>query len=161
MLSMSSLPSLSSASSALATLNVHAHGHKKGSQVGSTTDAASPGTTAKGAASSVQNLFSSLLQSLEQVIPGGSAAAAAFTPATNTSATAGTAGAPATGAVGASPATAAASATTTAAQSGGTAGSTQSGSSLLQNYLNTLTHTLRTDGTQLNTLAGPSVSARA
>ncbi|HEY4446259.1 MAG TPA: hypothetical protein VGN30_18400 [Steroidobacteraceae bacterium] len=64
---MSTIPALTSAPSAFPLVNIHPHGHKKGSQVdssgnsGSTTAAQVPPATA-------QNLFGSLLQSLEQVI---------------------------------------------------------------------------------------------
>ncbi len=64
---MSLIPNLTSASSALSPLNTHTHGHKKGSHVGSTDD--SGGNTAgQVPVGTVQNLFGTLLQSLEQVI---------------------------------------------------------------------------------------------
>ena len=62
---MSSIPNLTSASSALPPLNIHAHGHKKGSHVGSSDDS---GSNSAAPAGTVQNLFGNLLQSLEQVI---------------------------------------------------------------------------------------------
>jgi hypothetical protein len=64
---MSTIPALTSAPSAFPLVNSHPHGHKKGSPVdssgtsGSTTAAQVPPATA-------QNLFGSLLQTLEQVI---------------------------------------------------------------------------------------------
>jgi hypothetical protein len=76
------------------------------------------------------------LQSLEQVATGGLAG-----PATSG----------ATGNVSAIAAIPAGSVTSAAAQPAGAAGSTQSGTSLLQNYLNT----------QLAKLAGSNVSAKA
>jgi hypothetical protein len=64
---MSSIANLTSASSALPSLNIHPHGHKKGSHVGSTDD--SGGNTAgQVPVATVKNLFGTLLQSLEQVI---------------------------------------------------------------------------------------------
>src|SRR5258708_3037063 len=61
------IPNLTSASSALPTLNIHAHGHKKGSHVGSPDDSTSS-SAAQAPPGSVQNLFGTLLQSVEQVI---------------------------------------------------------------------------------------------
>jgi hypothetical protein len=121
--------------SALATLNLHAHGHKKGSHVESTVDS-STATAAKVPPATVQNLFNSLLQSLEQVVTGVSAPASAATTTVAASP--------------ASPASPAASVPSAAAQPGGAAGSTQSSSSLVQNYLS-----------QLTKLAGSNVSAKA
>jgi hypothetical protein len=67
---MSSITNLSSVSSVLAQLNARPHGHKKGPQadaVGSADDTSS-GTAAKAPSGATQNLFGSLLKSLEQVI---------------------------------------------------------------------------------------------
>src|SRR5216684_2560640 len=64
---MSLIPNLTSASSALPTLNIHTHGHKKGSHVGSPDDSTSS-SAAQVPAGSVQNLFGTLLQSVEHVI---------------------------------------------------------------------------------------------
>jgi hypothetical protein len=64
---MSSIPNLTSASSALPPLNFHTHGHKKGSHVGSTNDSGS-NPAGQVPVATVQNLFGTLLQSLEQVI---------------------------------------------------------------------------------------------
>ncbi len=83
---MSSVASLSSASSALATGNIHGHGHKKGSHVQSTDDAISDSTTAPVPVATQQNLFSTLLQSLEQVIGIQSPTAASPAAATNVAA---------------------------------------------------------------------------
>ena len=85
---MSLIPNLTSASSALPTLNIHTHGHKKGSHVGSPDDSTSS-SAAQAPAGSVQNLFGTLLQSVEQVIglqlsPAKPAAAATTAAATTT-----------------------------------------------------------------------------
>jgi hypothetical protein len=140
---MSLIPNLTSASSALPTLNIHTHGHKKGSHVGSPDDSTSS-SAAQAPAGSVQNLFGTLLQSVEQVIglqlsPAKPAAAAATA------------------------ATAAAGAGTTAAtgSTGAATASTQSAGSLLQNYLNNLSQTLRTNGSQTPKAAGSTVSVDA
>src|SRR6266404_2567138 len=89
---MSLIPNLTSASSALPTLNIHTHGHKKGSHVGSPDDSTSS-SAAQAPAGSVQNLFGTLLQSVEQVIglqlsPAKPAAAATTAAATTTAAAA-------------------------------------------------------------------------
>src|SRR5271156_3878695 len=95
---MSSIASLGSALSALPS-GSRPHGHRKGSQVESTDDLISDATTAPVPAATQQNLFSSLLQSLEQVIGVQSSAA---TPAAAASSATGGAGtsASATGAAG-------------------------------------------------------------
>src|SRR6266851_1708089 len=91
---MSLIPNLTSASSALPTLNIHTHGHKKGSHVGSPDDSTSS-SAAQAPAGSVQNLFGTLLQSVEQVIglqlSPAKPAAAATTAAAAAAAGAGTA----------------------------------------------------------------------
>jgi hypothetical protein len=110
---MSTIPNLTSAPSAFPLVNIHPHGHKKGSQVDSTGDSAST-TAAQVPAAAAQNLFGSLLQSLEQVIGvqlGATAPAAAST----------TAGAGTTN--GASAATASTSAATATATAGAGAAS--------------------------------------
>jgi hypothetical protein len=82
---MSTIPNLTSAPSAFPLVNSHPHGHKKGSQVdssgtsGSTTAAQVPPATA-------QNLFGSLLQTLEQVIGVQLGATAPATASTATTA---------------------------------------------------------------------------
>jgi hypothetical protein len=139
---MSSIPNLTSASSALPTLNIHTHGHKKGSHVGSPDDSTSS-SSAQAPAGSVQNLFGTLLQSVEQVIglqlsPAKPAAAAA---ATTTAAGAGT--------------------TAATASTGAATASTQSAGSLLQNYLNNLSQNLRANGSQTPRAAGSTVSVDA
>jgi hypothetical protein len=143
---MSLIPNLTSASSALPTLNIHTHGHKKGSHVGSPDDSTSS-SAAQAPAGSVQNLFGTLLQSVEQVIglqlsPAKPAAAATTAAATTTAA-------------------AAAAGAGTAASTGAATASTQSAGSLLQNYLNNLSQNLRASGSQTPRAAGSTVSVDA
>lgn len=75
---MSSIASLSSAPSGLSAVNIHPHGHKRGSRAESAEDS-STDTTPAVPASTQQNLFSSLLQSIERTIgvQSGTAAPAA------------------------------------------------------------------------------------
>ena len=141
---MSLIPNLTSASSALPTLNIHTHGHKKGSHVGSPDDSTSS-SAAQAPAGSVQNLFGTLLQSVEQVIglqlsPAKPAAAATTAAATTTAAAAGAG---------------------TAASTGAATASTQSAGSLLQNYLNNLSQNSRASGSQTPRAAGSTVSVDA
>jgi hypothetical protein len=84
---MSSIANLTSAPSALPSFNIPPHGHKKGSHVGSTDDSGS-NTAGQVPVATAQNLFGSLLQSLEQVIGVqlSAAAPATATPATSTDA---------------------------------------------------------------------------
>jgi len=143
---MSLIPNLTSASSALPTLNIRTHGHKKGSHVGSPDDSTSS-SAAQAPAGSVQNLFGTLLQSVEQVIglqlsPAKPAAAATTAAATTTAA-------------------AAAAGAGTAASTGAATASTQSAGSLLQNYLNNLSQNLRASGSQTPRAAGSTVSVDA
>jgi len=139
---MSLIPNLTSASSALPTLNIHTHGHKKGSHVGSPDDSTSS-SAAQAPAGSVQNLFGTLLQSVEQVIglqlSPAKPAAAATTAAATTTAAAAAAG----------------------AGTGAATASTQSAGSLLQNYLNNLSQNLRASGSQTPRAAGSTVSVDA
>jgi len=93
----------------------------------------------------MQNLFGTLLQSVEQVIGLHLGAA-------KPAATAGAA----TAAAGAGANTTAATASTGAATA-----STPSASSLLQNYLNNLSQNLRTNGSQTPEAAGSKVSVDA
>src|SRR5882672_6028556 len=141
---MSLIPNLTSASSALPTLNIHTHGHKKGSHVGSPDDSTSS-SAAQAPAGSVQNLFGTLLQSVEQVIglqlSPAKPAAAATTAAATTTAAAAAAGA--------------------AASTGAATASTQSAGSLLQNYLNNLSQNSRASGSQTPRAAGSTVSVDA
>jgi hypothetical protein len=113
---MSAIASLSSAPSGLPTVKSHAHGHKKGPQVESTDDAISDSITAPVPAATQQNLFGSLLQSLQQAVGLQTTSA---TPASASSATAGastTAGSTAAAASTASSGTAIAQSESTAAQ---------------------------------------------
>ena len=64
---MSLILNLGTAPAALPSVNIHSHGHKRGSQVDSTdgsgSDAAAPSPRSVG-----QNIFSTLLHSIERVI---------------------------------------------------------------------------------------------
>ena len=132
---MSSVTNLSSVSpAALPPVNLRSHGHKHGSQVDST-DASSDSTSndalGQAPAGATQSLFGTLMQSLEQVI--------GLQPGTTTpAATAGTAASAAAG-------------TSTSAQQ----------NTLLQNYLNNLSHKPQVNGSQASTLAGSGVKASA
>jgi len=137
---MSLIPNLTSASSALPTLNIHTHGHKKGSHVGSPDDSTSS-SAAQAPAGSVQNLFGRLLQSVEQVIGLQLSPAKPAAAATTAAAGAGT--------------------TAATASTGAATASTQSAGSLLQNYLNNLSQNLRANGSQTPRAAGSSVSVDA
>jgi len=110
---MSSIANLGAASAALPQLNIHPHGHKKGLDALST-ELSSSDSTAQLPVPAAQNLFSNLLQSLEQVI------GLQTTPAAKATAAA----APGTGVT-----TAASTATPAASTSAAT------GNTLLQNYL--------------------------
>ena len=89
---MSSIANLTSTSSALPSLNIRPHGHKKGSHVGSTDESGS-NTAGQVPVGTVQSLFGTLLQSLEQVIGVqlGATAPAAATAAAGTTTGAGAA----------------------------------------------------------------------
>jgi hypothetical protein len=81
---MSSIASLSSAPSALSSITAHSHGHKKGSRVESPNSDSDGDAMTPVPAGTQQNLFSSMLQSLEQVIgvqPATAASASAAAPA--------------------------------------------------------------------------------
>jgi hypothetical protein len=140
---MSSIANLSSTPSALPPVNVHPHGHRRGSHVESADDSNSD-TAAQVPPGAAQNLFGSLLQSLEQAIGLQSATAA---PSSTATATPGTPAGAATTAASAS--TAVSSSTAGAATS-----SASSSSTLLQNYLNNLAQNLEADGSQAAKLAG-------
>jgi 2-oxoglutarate dehydrogenase E2 component (dihydrolipoamide succinyltransferase) len=148
---MSSIANLSSAPSALSSITAHTHGHKKGSRVESTsTSSDSDGDAMTPVpAGTQQNLFSSMLQSLEQVIgiqPATAATASAAAPAVASVATpaAGTASGSAAAAAPASPASAAA---------------TASSSSALQKYLHNVSS--QTNDVRFPTVVGFNVSASA
>jgi hypothetical protein len=143
---MSSVTNLSSVSpSALPPVNLHGHGHKHGSHVESTDasdDSTSNDALGQAPAGSTQNLFGTLMQSLEQVI--------GLQPSTTTPATTASATTSASAATPCATASAANGASTTAQQS-----------TLLQNYLNNLSHKPQVNGSQASTLAGSSVNASA
>jgi hypothetical protein len=149
---MSAIASLSSASAALPTIKSHAHGHKKGSQVESTDDAISDATLAPVPAATQQNLFSSLLQSLQQTV--GAQTATATSATATTSATA-AASAPAGGATTAS--TPSAAAATTA----GGATTAKSATAALQTYINNVSQQLQANGSQTANPAKPNLSVSA
>jgi hypothetical protein len=138
---MSSIANLSSAPSALPPVNMHPHGHRHGSHVESTDDSSSD-TAAQVPPGAAQNLFGSLLQSLEQVI--GVQSTTATPTATATPATAATTVGSASTAVPSSTA-------------GAATPSVSSSSTLLQNYLNNLSQNLQANGSQSANLAGPNL----
>jgi hypothetical protein len=136
------IPNLTSASSALPTLTIHTHGHKKGSHVGSPDDSTSS-SSAQAPSGSVQNLFGTLLQSVEQVIGLQLSAAKPAAAATTAAAAAG------------------AGTTAATASAGAATASTQPAGGLLQNYLNNLSQNLRANGSQTPRAAGSTVSVDA
>jgi hypothetical protein len=148
---MSAVTNLSSVSpSALPPVNLHGHGHKHGSHVESTDasqDSTSNDALGQAPAGSTQNLFGTLMQTLEQVI--------GLQPSTTTPATTASAAAPAT----TSSATTSASAAT--ASAAGASATQQQQSTLLQNYLNNLSHKPQVNGSQPSILAGSTVNASA
>jgi hypothetical protein len=148
---MSAIASLSSAPSALPTIKSHAHGHKKGSQVESTDDAISDATLAPVPAATQQNLFSSLLQSLQQTVGvQTSSATAASLPTSATVATSATAGAGTT-----------ASTTTAAASTAGGTAIAKSASAALQTYINNVSQKLQANGSQTANLAKSNLNVSA
>jgi hypothetical protein len=147
---MSSIANLSSAPSALPPVNVHPHGHKHGSHVESADDSSSD-TAAQVPPGAAQNLFGSLLQSLEQVIGVQSTTATPTAAATPT--TAASTGAPTT--------VASASTAVSSPTAGAATSSVSSSSTLLQNYLNNLSQNLQTNGSQAAKLAAPNFSVNA
>jgi hypothetical protein len=138
---MSLIPNLSSAPSALPAVNVHPHGHKRGLHIETAHDS-STDTAAQIPPGAAQNLFGSLLQSLEQVIGVQPATAAA---SSGTASSAGT--------------VASAAATTSSATTGGPPAS--SAGTLLQNYLNNLSQNLQANGSQAAKNAGSNLSVNA
>jgi hypothetical protein len=143
---MSVIANLSSAAAALPPINPHLHGHKKGSHVQSADDTGgSSDSAAQVPAGLQQNLFGSLLNSLEQVI--GVQATTPAGAATGTTSAAATGSAP-TGSANAS----AANPVSAAAQSSLT---------LLQNYLNNLLHNSQIDGSPAAKLAGSNLNVTA
>jgi hypothetical protein len=152
---MSAVTNLSSVSpSALPPVNLHGHGHKHGSHVESTDaseDSTSNDALGQAPAGSTQNLFGTLMQSLEQVI--------GLQPSTTTPATTASAATPATAASATTSASAASPCATASAANG--ASTTAQQSTLLQNYLNNLSHKPQVNGAQASTLAGSGVNASA
>jgi hypothetical protein len=135
---------------ALPAINPHLHGHKRGSHVQSAEETSGgSGSTAQVPAGLQQNLFGSLLSSLEQAI--GVQAATPASAATTASAN------------GASSAAATGASSTAATGSAANPGSTAAQSSLtsLQNYLNNLLHNARIDGSAAAKLAGSNLNATA
>jgi hypothetical protein len=135
---MSSIANLSSAPSALSAITTHSHGHKKGSRVESTSSNSDGDAMTPVPAGTQQNLFSSMLQSLEQVI--------GVQPASSASASTGTAAA---GSITASTRATAASTTPAAA-------ATATSSAALQKYLNKVSS--QTNDVKFPTVAGSNVS---
>jgi hypothetical protein len=136
---MSSISSLSSAPSALSALTAHTHGHKKGSHVQSADDSTSDSMTPVPAGTQ-QNLFSSMLQSLEQATGVQPATA---TPSASSAATT------------ASPTVAAASA------AGAGTVTTQSANTALQKYIHNVSQNSQVNGSQASKFAGSNVSVNA
>jgi hypothetical protein len=149
---MSSVSNLSAAAStALPQVTLQSRAHKRGSQVESADDSMSSDASADGPTGTAQNLFGTLMQSLEQVIglqPSTS------TPAATASATGAASNASSTTSA------AAATASTTASAAAGKC-STHRPSTQLQNYLNNLSQKLQANGTQVPTLTGSGVSTSA
>lgn len=169
---MSLITSLSSPQSALAAVNFRPHGHKHGSHVESSGSDSSTDTAAQVPVGTAQNLFGSLLQSLQQVVgvqPSTTAAgngAAAGVASTSLSTGQPTSALAPVAETTASPVASAATAASTPAAStkAATAASTptastvaQSASTLLQNYLNNLSQVLQANGSQIAKTAGANV----
>jgi hypothetical protein len=144
---MSSIANLgSSAPAGLPQLNIHPHGHKKGAPALSN-DLLSSDTSAQLPVPAAQNLFSNLLQSLEQAIGLSPATPAAPGAAAAPKATVTAGTVPAAGA------TAAALPVGTAATN-----SAQSANTLLQSYLHNAPQNVRAE---LQNLASSKVSLNA
>jgi hypothetical protein len=137
---MSAIANLGSAAAALPTLNPHLHGHKKGSHVQPGDDTRGGGDSAAQVPAGLQqNLFGSLLNSLENVI-----GVQATTPA---------------GAATAAPS--AAPTVTPVSTANPVSAAAQSSLTLLQNYLNNLLHNPRTDGSPAAKPAGANLNVSA
>jgi len=144
---MSAIANLRGAPAALPPVNLHAHGHKKGGHVQAADDAGS-GSAAQVPPGLRQNLFGSLLNSLQQVI--------------GVQLTAPTAGGSANGSAAGSQNAATAGTTANAASTASAAtASVQSSITLLQNYLSNLAHNSHTDGSPAAKFAGSTVSVSA
>jgi hypothetical protein len=129
---MSSIPSLSSATTPLPSGHSHTHGHKRASGVESTDDLLTDNSTTAVPVGTQQNSFNSVLQSLQQAIAGQSA--------TSTTAAA-------TNAI-----TSAAVSPTPGAATANTA---------LQNYANNVSQQQRINGSPAARLPGSSVNINA
>jgi hypothetical protein len=151
---MSSIASLSSAPSALASITARPHGHKKGSQVSSTSSDSEGDAMTPVPAATQQNLFSSMLQSLEQVIgvqPATAGSASSAAPVGSTSAS---------GSVAATAATTPASTGTAPAPiTASTAAATAASNSALQKYLHNVSS--QSNDLRLPTVTGSTVRASA
>ncbi|MEP6548400.1 MAG: hypothetical protein ABJD53_13150 [Gammaproteobacteria bacterium] len=151
---MSAIANLRSAPAAFPPLNLHPYSHKKGPHVRSPEDSGSSSDSAAAVPKALrQNLFGSLLNSLERAIgvqlTAPATAASASTNVAAGSTHAATAGP--TNSTGADSPSAAAPATSATVNG-------QSSITLLQNYLNNLAHNPRTDGPPAATFAGSNVS---
>lgn len=156
---MSAIANLSSALAALPAANPHLHGHKKGPYVQSTDVTGSSGDgAAQVPAGLQQNLFGSLLNSLEQVIGVQATTPATVTATTAAPASAATAAAAATTSDSTGTATVASPLTTAVSAISGAA---HSSLTLVQNYLNNLLHNSRTDATPAAKLAGTNLNVTA
>jgi len=135
-----SIANLSSAPSALSAVTSHSHGHRKGGRVDSSSQSEGDAMTPVPAGTQ-QNLFSSMLQSLEQVIgvqPASSSAASAPAAAAGTPAATTAAAAPKAAASAAAPA---------------------SSSAALQKYLHNISSA--SNDIRFPTVTGSNVSASA
>ena len=151
---MSAIANLNAAPAAFPPVNLHAHGHKRGGHV-QATDADAGNGTAQVPPGLRQNLFGSLLNSLQQVIGVQLGVIGSATAAPIGSTNAETPGAAAdTTAAG----TGAGGANAAAATPGAPA---QSSIAMLQNYLNNLAHNAHTDDSPAAKSAGSSVSLSA
>jgi hypothetical protein len=145
---MSSIENLKFMPAALPRVNIHPHGHKKGSHLGLDGDPSSD-TAAQVPVGTAQNLFGSLLHSLEQVIGLQSAAPAAG----STTSAASISGAAAAATSGAGAATSSAPAAVN--------GNSHGAGNPLQQYLNNLSRTARADGSRSAAAAVSGVSVNA
>jgi hypothetical protein len=147
---------------ALPPINPHMHGHKKGSQVQSADETSgSSDSTAQVPVGLQQNLFGSLLNSLEQVIGVQAATPASGATGTSSAAVTNSTSAATTGsATGSTDSSAAGTVTPgTAANTASTAA--QFSLTSLQNYLNNVLHNQRTDGSPAAKLAGSTLNVTA
>ncbi len=162
---MSAIANLRAAPAAFPPLNLQPHGHKKGPHVRSPEDSGgSSDSAALGPAGLRQNLFGSMLNSLEQAIGlPVTAPTSAANGSTNAAAAASTQPAttgPTTGAAADSGGAAASSASAASSADAATANA-QASITMLQNYLNNLAHNPRTDGSPAAKFAGSNVSVSA